>query len=269
MAWLIDDAILERVKLLELPWGRHGTDPYGIDQRELARMYTVFGWLSRHYFTLTVRGIEHVPPRGRVMLIGNHSGGFALDAMMTIVALFDRMEPPRLAQGMAERFINKLPFASLYSSKTGNVVGTPENAIHLLEEERVLMVFPEGARGTAKLYGDRHSLVRFGTGFARLAMRTRTPIVPFGFVGGGDAVPTIANLYRIGKLLGVPYVPITPYLFPIPRPVPLELRFAPPIRLEGTGDEDDVQVVGQVDQIKHVIAGLIDDAVRERREAGQ
>ena len=36
-------------------------------------------------------------------------------------------------------------------------------------------------------------------------METRTPIIPFGFVGGGDAVPTIANLYRLGKLFGVPY----------------------------------------------------------------
>ena len=26
------------------------------------------------------------------------------------------------------------------------------------------MVFPEGARGTAKLYKERHSLVHFGTG---------------------------------------------------------------------------------------------------------
>jgi 1-acyl-sn-glycerol-3-phosphate acyltransferase len=45
------------------------------------------------------------------------------------------------------------------------------------------MVFPEGARGTAKLYKERHSLVRFGTGFIRLALETRCPIIPFAFDG--------------------------------------------------------------------------------------
>ena len=48
MAWLIDDAVAERVRRIELPWGRHGIDPYGIDQRDLARMYNVLGWRSRH-----------------------------------------------------------------------------------------------------------------------------------------------------------------------------------------------------------------------------
>ena len=58
------------------------------------------------------------------------------------------------------------------------------------------MVFPEGARGTAKLYKERYSLVHFGTGFVRLALKTKTPIVPFGFLGGGEAMPTIANAVR-------------------------------------------------------------------------
>ena len=60
------------------------------------------------------------------------------------------------------------------------------------------MVFPEGARGTAKLYKERHSLVEFGTGFMRLALKTNTPIIPFGFAGGGEAIPTVANAYALG-----------------------------------------------------------------------
>ena len=56
--------------------------------------------------------------------------------------------------------------------------GLPEHAVRLLEDDRLLLVFPEGARGTAKLFKDRNSLVRFGTGFMRLALQTGTPIVP-------------------------------------------------------------------------------------------
>jgi 1-acyl-sn-glycerol-3-phosphate acyltransferase len=85
-------------------------------------------------------------------------------------------------------------------------------------DDRLLMVFPEGARGTAKLFKDRYSLVDFGTGFVRLALKTKSPIVPLGFVGGGDAVPTVLNSRTLGKLLGVPYVPITPYGLAAPLP---------------------------------------------------
>src|SRR4030095_7790311 len=122
--------------------------------------------------------------------------------------------PPRLAQGMAEKFLNQFPVASLWTSRTGQFTGLPEHAIRLLEDERLLMVFPEGARGTAKLYKQRHSLVEFGTGFIRLALKTGTPIVPLGFAGGGEAFPTVVNSYALGRLMGVPYLPVTPYLLP-------------------------------------------------------
>jgi hypothetical protein len=45
------------------------------------------------------------------MLVGNHSGGYALDGAMVIASTMLEMEPPRLAQGMAEKFINLLPVA--------------------------------------------------------------------------------------------------------------------------------------------------------------
>jgi 1-acyl-sn-glycerol-3-phosphate acyltransferase len=203
------------------------------------------------------------------MLVGNHSGGYAIDAMMVWVSCFLELEPPRLAQGMAEKFINKVPFASMFSSRTGNFTGLPENAVHLLQNERLLMVFPEGARGTAKLYGERNSLVRFGTGFMRLALRTKAPIVPFAFIGGGEALPTVMNLYSLGKLFGMPYVPLTPYLLPIPRPVDLELYYSEPMVFEGTGDEEDGVIHEYVDQVKDRIATLIDDGQRVRLGGAQ
>ena len=115
------------------------------------------------------------------MLVGNHSGGVAIDGAMVLASMFFDMDPPRLAQGMAEKFINKVPFASEWANRTGQFTGLPENAVRLLEDERLLVVFPEGARGTAKLYKERYSLVDFGTGFMRLALKTKTPIIPFAF----------------------------------------------------------------------------------------
>jgi 1-acyl-sn-glycerol-3-phosphate acyltransferase len=143
--------------------------------------------------------------------------------------------------------------------------GLPEHAVRLLEDDRMLMVFPEGARGTAKLFKERYSLVGFGTGFMRLALRTKTPIVPLAFLGGGEAVPTISNAYSLGKLLGVPYIPVTPYLVALPLPVKLEVHFAPPMTFAGDGSEDDEVIAGYVAQVKTVIADMLDKYAKQRR----
>ncbi len=260
MSFWNDADVAARVARLELPFNRHGIDPYGISQRELTRFFSMLAWMYRNYFDVSVHGIEHVPPRGRAMLVGNHSGGVALDAAMVMVSMLLEMEPPRLAQGMAEKFINRVPFMSTWTARTGQFTGTPENAAALLEDERMLLVFPEGARGTAKLYWERNSLVRFGTGFVRLALETRTPIVPFAFIGGGRAIPTVANLYGLGKLVGAPYVPVTPWIAPVPRPTSLAIHYSAPMVFEGDGSEEDEVVQGYVDQVKGRIGALIEEA---------
>ena len=40
------------------------------------------------------------------------------------------------------------------------------------------MVFPEGVGGSGKTIFKRYELQKFGTGFVRLALETRSPIVP-------------------------------------------------------------------------------------------
>jgi 1-acyl-sn-glycerol-3-phosphate acyltransferase len=184
---------------------------------------------------------------------------------MVIASMFFELNPPRLAQGMAEKFINRLPFASLWTSRTGQLTGLPEHAVRLLHDERLLMVFPEGARGTAKLYRERYSLVRFGTGFVRLAIQTGTPIIPFGFAGGGEAIPTIMNSLTLGKLLGAPYIPITPYLLAFPLPVKLAVEYGQPMTFPGTGTEDDEVIAGYVTEVRDEITRLLESA-RKRRQ---
>jgi 1-acyl-sn-glycerol-3-phosphate acyltransferase len=246
-----------RIARLEIPFNRYGFDSYGASRAHLRWMLGLFGLLYRHYFSVKVIGAERIPARGRAMLVGNHSGGIAIDAAMVIAACFFELDPPRLAQSMVEKFINKMPFASLWTGRGGQFTGLPEHAIRLLEDDRLLLVFPEGARGTAKLFPERHSLVDFGTGFVRLALKTKSPIIPFGFLGGGEAMPTVANAYTLGKLLGVPYVPVTPYGLPIPLPAMMQVRFGEPLVFAGDGSEEDEVIEGYVDQVKSAIAKLI------------
>jgi 1-acyl-sn-glycerol-3-phosphate acyltransferase len=267
LSLFVEEEVLERIGRLEIPFNACGVDPYGISKDHLGWSLTLLGFFYRRYFSVKVFGMEKVPPRGRTMLVGNHSGGVAVDGAMVGASMFFDREPPRLAQGMAEKFINRVPFFSQWSNRAGHLTGLPEHAERLLEADRLLMVFPEGARGTAKLYQERYSLVRFGTGFVRLALKTKSPVVPFAFIGGGDAVPTIANSYTLGKLFGAPYLPITPYLLTIPLPVSLEIHYGEPMMWSGSGTEDDEVIAGYVEQVRSRIAELIE--VGRRHKAGE
>ena len=268
MGFFSDQEVSGRLERLEIEFNRWGIDRYGIDKRQLLRSYSLLRWLYENYFNVTVFGIDNVPPNGRGMLVGNHSGGIALDGAMVLASLFLEMEPPRIAHGMADKFIERVPFGAMMSNKLGHFTGLPQHASRLLEDERLLMVFPEGSRGTAKLYGDRHHLVRFGSGFIRLALKARAPIIPFAFLGGGEAIPTVVNLYKVARLFGVPYLPVTPYLLPIPRPVDLQIYYGERMHFEGDGTEEDAVILDWVDQVKQTVASLIEDGVRSRRQRG-
>ncbi len=258
-----DREVVDRVKRVQLQWGDHGIDPFGIDQNEIGHAYTILKFLYRSYFHVESFGLDHIPPKGRVMLVGNHSGGVAIDGAMVVASMFFELEPPRLAQAMADKFLNRIPYASQLTSRLGHFTGLPEHAERLLNDDRMLVVFPEGARGTAKLAKDADTLVRFGTGFVRLALETNTPIVPFGFVGGGDALPTVANIS--GKMFGVPYIPVPRYGIPLPRPTTFQLLYGAPITLEGTGNENDAEIHGMVEQVRARVSWLIQQG-RDLRE---
>jgi 1-acyl-sn-glycerol-3-phosphate acyltransferase len=158
---------------------------------------------------------------------------------------------------MVDKFIHRFPGASQFMARTGQFVGNPDQAIRLLRDERLILVFPEGARGTAKLAKEADTLVAFGTGFMRLALETNSPIIPFGFVGGGEALPTVANLRRLGKMLGVPYIPVTKWGVLVPKPTRFQLLYGKPMYFEGTGHERDEVVNDMVEQVKERIADLI------------
>ena len=108
----IDSETEQRINELEIPFNQFGVDPYGIGRDDVGRFMSVLRLFYRHYFRTGVSGIERVPARGRAMLVGNHSGGVALDAAMTMASVFFEMNPPRLAHAMAEKFLNRVPFFS-------------------------------------------------------------------------------------------------------------------------------------------------------------
>lgn len=259
----------DRLEQLPNAINEYGFDPYGLSL-EWVRSIALPGMLLyRYYFRAETFGIENVPA-GRALVIANHAGQLPFDAVVLSMALLLEAAPPRLARSMAEYWVSQLPSVSVFAARAGTLVGTPENCVHMLENEECVVTFPEGVRGMNKLYSDRYELQRFGLGFMRLALQTNTPIVPVGIVGSEEQQPGLLNLKRVAKALGVPALPITatfPLLGPLgllPLPVKYRLHFGKPMHFEGDPNDEDTQIQAKVDSVKSAISGLLKKGVRDR-----
>lgn len=190
--------------------------------------------LFRYYFRVKTSGIERLP-RGRLLIAANHSGQLPFDALMVLHALLAEAEPPRWGRAMVDRWVARLPGVREWFARLGQLEGSPATCRALLQQEQCVIVFPEGTRGLGKPFRQRYELQRFGTGFARLALETGTPIVPLGVIGAEEIYPSLVNAAPLARWLGTPYAPITPF-FPwlgllgvLPLPSRIQLRFGAPI----------------------------------------
>jgi 1-acyl-sn-glycerol-3-phosphate acyltransferase len=207
---------------------------------------TVYEFLYRLWFRVEVEGIEHVPATGGALLVSNHSGALPPDAAMIAKAIKEEHPRPRPLHLTVEHFFRGYPGFSMLLPKIGAVAAHPANVHRLLfDEEQLVLVFPEGRKGTEKLYRDRYRLRRFGRGgFVEAAMRARAPIVPVAVVGAEEAMPAFAQLGLLKRLTGLIYVPITP-TFPhlgvlggmAYLPAKFRIRFLPPVPTDDLGPE--------------------------------
>jgi 1-acyl-sn-glycerol-3-phosphate acyltransferase len=259
----------ERLRKIPNRLNEFGFDPYGMSPEWMRRWALPALLLYRYYFRVETVGIEHVPA-GRVLVVANHAGQLPFDGLMLYMALLLEAEPPRIARGMGEYWIPRIPVLSVAAARAGTLVGTPENCVHMLGNDECVVVFPEGVRGMNKLYSERYRLQRFGLGFMRLALETDTPILPVGIVGSEEQQPGIANLEGLAHLLGMPALPITftfPWLGPLgilPLPVKYRLYFGEPLRFEGSPAEEDAAVARRVEEVEEAIARLLQRGLDER-----
>jgi 1-acyl-sn-glycerol-3-phosphate acyltransferase len=267
----LQDEVDARIARIPTRLNEYGFDAFGLEPSASRWLMLPMLWVYRHYLRVQVRGIERVP-HGRVLLIANHAGNtFAWDGAMLATSLFLEGEPPRIVRGMGEYFLPTLPFFNVWMQRAGSVVGTPENCAQLLAHEEAIMVFPEGERGFVKTFWHRYELQRFGLGFLRLALETRTPIVPVGIVGAEEQSPGLANLRWLGRPFGSPAFPVTP-TFPflglagfLPLPVKFHLHFGHPLRFDGDPGEEDAVIEQKVEVVKDSIRALIADGLAARR----
>lgn len=252
-------------------------DDFGYDAAFAARMGVPLEFLYARWWRVEMRGVEHVPAAGRVMLVANHSGGFLpYDGLMMAHGLRTRRGASgRLVRPLIEDFVHHLPWVGPALTRMGAVRASAENVERLLRQEHAVAIFPEGAKGVGKYYRDRYRLQRFARGgFVTLALRTGAPVVPVAIIGGEEIHPVIAKWEGLARLLNLPYVPVTP-TFPwlglaglVPLPTKWRIVFGPPIDLSAEygveAADDDLLVNRLKEQVRERVQRMVVEELRLR-----
>ncbi|HLL00351.1 MAG TPA: lysophospholipid acyltransferase family protein [Myxococcaceae bacterium] len=254
----------EQLQALARTENEYGVDPFGFNLDYSLAAVAPLLWLYRKYHRVETFGIEKVP-KGRVLLVANHSGQLPMDGAMIGVAMMMEAQPPRAIRSMVEKWVPTLPYISTFFARVGQIVGTPENCRRLLAAEEAILVFPEGARGITKLWPQRYQLQEFGLGFMRLALETDTPIVPIAVVGAEEQAPALVDVKPVAKLLGFPAFPLTPTGLPFPLPTKYRLYFGDPMHFSGRADDEDSELDKKVRTVKAAIQTMIHQGLKERR----
>jgi 1-acyl-sn-glycerol-3-phosphate acyltransferase len=240
--------------------------------RELARR--VYDPLYRYWFRAEWEGLEKIPSDGGALLVANHAAAIPSDAPAIMHGIETELHRP--VYGLAEHLFKAMPVVGTLWSRAGGVAAHPENAYRLLREQQQLaLVFPEGAKGTGKLYNERYRLRRFGRGgFVEIAMRAGVPVVPIAVVGAEESMPIVFKSPVLAKALNIPYLPITANMLlfgPLGAflyfPAKFKLRVLDPVHFDVPPDQERYsksRVMDEAEVIRLALQENLYDMLRDR-----
>jgi len=219
--------------------------------------------LYQKWFRVEALSVENVPDTGGVLLVANHSGTIAVDALMAAVAVHDHHPAHRPLRMLGADVVFDTPILGPLARRVGTTLACNQDAEGLLRAGQAVSVFPEGFKGVGKPFSQRYRLQRFGRGgFVAAAIRTGVPIVPCSIVGAEEIYPMVGNVKPLARALGLPYFPVTP-TFPllgplgaIPLPSKWLIEFGEPIptdQLPAGAAEDPMLVFNLADRIRETI----------------
>jgi 1-acyl-sn-glycerol-3-phosphate acyltransferase len=254
--------------------GDYEVDEFGYDEDLTDQVLLPFlRPLAEKWFRVEVRGIENIPETGSALIVSNHSGTMPLDGLITQLVIADHAKRP--LRTLAADLVFKTPFVGELSRKGGATLANNDDAERLLRQNNLVGVWPEGFKGLGKPFSERYKLQRFGRGgFVSAAMRTGVPIVPCSIVGAEEIYPLVGNMASLARLVGVPYIPVTPF-FPllgplglIPLPSKWLIEFGEPIRTDDFPDgaaDDPMLVFNVTDQVRETIQQTLYSLLMQRR----
>jgi 1-acyl-sn-glycerol-3-phosphate acyltransferase len=250
-------------------------DNWGRSERTRSLTRMIYDPLYRYWFRAEWEGFEQVPREGGALLVANHAGAIPADAPVIMHGIETNLNRP--VYGLAEHLFRALPVVGTMWARGGGVAANPDNAYRLLHDEgQLVLVFPEGTKGTGKHFRDRYQLRRFGRGgFVEIAMRAGVPIVPIAVVGNEESMPILWKSNRLAKLIGIPYFPVTanqlllgPLGLVTYLPAKFKLRVLPPVRFDAPPDQERYsrsRVMEESERIRTLIQTALYDMLRSRR----
>ncbi|KQX66336.1 hypothetical protein ASD06_07465 [Angustibacter sp. Root456] len=254
--------------------GDYVVDEFGFDADLTEALLPALRPLYRNWFRVEVRGIENIPASGGALVVANHSGTIALDSLMTQLAVHDEHPAHRNLRMLGADLVFATPFVGSIARKTGSTLAANPDAERLLSSGEVVGVWPEGFKGIGKPFSERYKLQRFGRGgFVSAALQTGAPIVPCSIVGAEEIYPVLGNFKTLARLLGLPYLPMTP-TFPwlgllglVPLPSKWIIEFGTPIETAAHQEsaDDPMLVFNLTDQVRETIQQTLYALLMQRR----
>lgn len=270
------EALWDEARRFQLRHRSEVVDEFGFDPKFADHVAPALTFLYNRYFRVSMKGADHLPSTGRALVVANHSGTLPLDAAMIQVGLHQEHEAHRMVRPLVEDFVFHSPLLGTLIRRIGGVRANFENAERLLVGGQLAAVFPEGIQGVGKRFRERYRLKRFGRGgFVKLALKTRSPIVPVAVVGAEETYPLLGKLSWFSRSTGIPFLPVTPtfpWLGPLgllPLPTKWTISVGAPIYVHeqfGSQDWNNRILVNKVaEQVRSTIQSMVDDSLRTRR----
>jgi 1-acyl-sn-glycerol-3-phosphate acyltransferase len=257
-----DSQIQEYVNVFPNRVGSFGFDAWGFNIKNMKNNMRFTKYLYDTFYKVEAFGLENIPNEGRCLIIPNHSGQLPFDGMLVAYAMLTNPHGARAPKAMVERFLPSVPFIGNWLSSVGAVIGDPVNCDRMLDKEEAVIVFPEGVRGSNKLFKHRYQLQRFGSGFMHLAMKHDAPIIPVGVIGMEETIRSYADIKPLAKFLGMPVAPlVVPFIFPSK----VFIYFGKPLYFQNdVHKESDIKQ--RVDKVKDAIDELLKEGLAKREE---
>lgn len=160
--------------------------------------------IVQKYHRAEFLGLDNIP-EGPFLAAGNHTGVHFMPESFLWLSKYHSMPGNRpmytlvhdFAYRMAEKL--RLPLHALGIMDAENA-----NALEALCEGCAVTVYPGGDRDNAKPFSQRNRIDFFGhTGYVRLALKARVPIVPVVGIGGGESVFTLTSGSWLADITGI------------------------------------------------------------------
>jgi 1-acyl-sn-glycerol-3-phosphate acyltransferase len=251
--------------LLEYP-----TDERGFDPIATKREFFLIEQIAGRYFRATTMGAENIPD-GRAVIVACHSGAVPWDGLLLASEIY-RLTG-RFSWNAGHHLWGESPALKNLLVPTGMVLGGHRDFEELLRRDELCMIFADAGEGNRRAYyldSDRYKVKPVkgfapgSGGYVKLALRTRSPVVPVAIVGAEEVHYCLGDIPQLAEYLHLPFFPLVASLFPLPARIYIRfgeaIRFAAPS--EAAGDQALVDRLNE--HVRSAMQALIDDTLRRR-----